>query len=175
MNEKKTNLVTAIIISLIMALMSYIFIGTGVVYNENLKWMNWLSQIPFLGGMILHAMNYAKLKDNYVTFGNLFTNCFRVVMMVTIFAIAFSFLSMVIFPGMKERIIELSYEKMKADPKLNDEQIEVAMQMTKNYWNLFMIGGIIFGYLASGAIYSLIAAAIPKKKGENPFGNVTAA
>ena len=53
---------------------------------------------------------------------------------------------------------------MAKNPKMTEEQINMALDMTRKYFNVFMVAGIVFGTLFIGAIFSLIGAAVAKKK-----------
>ena len=131
--------------------------------------MQYISYIPFLAGIILNGMAFSKANDGYVTFGNVFGSCFKASMIVTIVIIAWSIISMYLFPEMKVKAMEMARQEMVKNQKITDEQLETALDFTKKYWNTFLIAGAIFGTLFFGAIFSLVGAAIPEKKGENPF------
>ena len=134
-------------------------------------WAQYVMYIPLLIGLILNAQAYAKANNNYVTFGNIFGSCFKACAVVTLIMIVWSVLSIFIFPGMREKGMEIAQKSM-TDRGMSDEQIDTAMQMTNKYFYHFMIGAIVFGFMLWGAILSLIAAAIPKKLGQQqPFDN----
>jgi hypothetical protein len=46
---------------------------------------------------------------------------------------------------------------------MSEDQIEQALNMTKKFFMVFLIGGALLGYLLFGAIASVIGAAITKK------------
>jgi uncharacterized protein YbaA (DUF1428 family) len=129
-------------------------------------WAAYIAYIPFLIGVILNANAYAKANDNYVTFGNVFSSGFKMSAIVTLIMLAWAFLSLAIFPETKEQALEMAREKMADDPRMTDEQIDMAIDMTRKYFTVGMIMGVVFGYMFVGAIFSLIGAAIPKKKGQ---------
>ena len=58
---------------------------------------------------------------------------------------------------------------MEKQGKLSESEIDKAMEMTRKFFNVFMIGGILLTYAIVGAISSLIGAAITKKRPYNPL------
>jgi hypothetical protein len=67
--------------------------------------------------------------------------------------------------------MEISREKMAEDPRVTDEQIEMALSFMNKFYMVVLIGGTIFSTLISGAIGSLIGAAVTKKNPTSPFQN----
>ncbi len=166
MEKKQTHIMYGFIAGIVMVIVNMILYVLGVAFKPG---MQYISYIPFLVVIILNAMAFSKANDGYVTFGNVFGSGFRASMIVAIVVLAWSLLSMYIFPEMKEKAMSIAREDMAKNPKMTDEQIEMGMNMMKKFWNVFLIGGVIVGTLFFGAIFSLIGAAIPEKKGENPF------
>lgn len=158
-----------LVTGLIMAVIGAAMYLAGVALKPG---MQYVSYIPFIVGLILNAMAFTKANDGFVSYGNVFTSCFKATAIITLILLVWSLLSMAIFPHMKDEILEITRKKMAENPKMTDDQIEMAMNMTKKYWNIFMVGGIVFITMFWGAIFSLIAAAIPKKKGAAPMQNM---
>ena len=50
-----------------------------------------------------------------------------------------------------------------SEKNLSEDQVEQALNMTKKFFMVFLIGGALLGYLIVGAIASVIGAAITKK------------
>jgi len=149
-----------------------IFIGL-ILHITNLSfqpWAQWVMYIPFLIGLILNAQAFAKANENRVTYGNVFSSCFKASAIITIIVLAWSLLSLVIFPELREKGMEIAQQRM-AEKGMSEEQIEQGLEMSKKYFIPFMIGGVIFGYMIIGAIFSAVAAAFPKKLGnqQTPF------
>lgn len=128
-------------------------------------WAQYVGYIPFLALIIMNAIAYSKANDHYVTFGNVFGSCFKASAIVVLISIIWAFIMIFIFPEMKEKGIEMARDQMAKNPELSDEQIDMSLQMTRKYWNVFMIAGALFINLFYGAVFSLIGAAVAKKKG----------
>ena len=153
---------------LAMAILYLVLYLTGISFKPG---VSYISYIPFLVGVILNAMAYSKANDGAVTFGNVFGSGFKASMIVTIVMIAWGFISMFIFPDMKEKALEAAREQMAKNPKVTDEQIEMTLNMTKKYFSVFMIAGMLFSNLFFGAIFSLVGAGVAKKNAVRPAGD----
>jgi hypothetical protein len=115
---------------------------------------------------------YANQNNNNVTFGNLFAHGFKATAVVIVITTAYTFLAFkVLFPDMIDIILEISRKQMLENPKMTDEMIEQAISMTKKFFIPFAIGGTILGTGFTGAIASLIGAAVAKKNPIDPFSN----
>jgi uncharacterized membrane protein YciS (DUF1049 family) len=150
------------------------FGGLGVVivglilYIGNMytnQGLSLLIYLPFLIAILMNAVAYSKANDHYVTFGGVFSSGFKASALVTLIYLAWSFIALAIFPEMKEKSMEIAEESM-SGRGMSDEQIEQGLEMTKKYFSVFMIGGILFGMMFWGAIFSLLGGAIAKKKKE---------
>lgn len=129
--------------------------------------VQYILYLPFAVGVIMACTNYAKSMDNYVTFGKVFTIGFKTTTLVTLLVLAWVLLSFVIFPDIKEEYINMSLQAME-EQDLTDAQIDSAMGITEKMFYPIMIGGAIFGNMVPGLIFSLIGAAVNKKKGNMP-------
>jgi len=76
--------------------------------------------------------------------------------------------SSVMFDKAQGRIIE---ETVKAS-NLTPEQINAALEMTRKFFNVFLIGGTLIFYLLFGVLASLIGAAVTKKEPRNLTGDI---
>lgn len=165
MQQKQTHLLYGFLTGLAIAIVAITLYVLGLNFEP---WAQWVSYIPFIVGLILNAQKYAQENDHFVTFGKVFSSCFKAAAITALVVLGWSLISIYIFPEMKEKGMEIARQSME-EKGLADEQIEQAIEMTKKYFVPFMMGGIVFGYMFFGALFSLVAAAIPKKKGEaNP-------
>jgi hypothetical protein len=114
-------------------------------------------------------MAFSKANDGYVTFGKVFGSCFRAVMIIALVMVVWNIICIYGFPEMKQKGLEAAREGMAKNPKVTDEQIDKFMQITNKWYNTMVIAGTVFGTLIMGAIFSLIGAAVAKKKGEPPL------
>ena len=164
MKLKQTHLTYGLVTGLAFIIVSALF----AVMKINLKsGLQYITYVPLLIGLILNAQAYAKANNNYVTYGNVFASCFKASLIVALLAVIWGIVSDAVFPEMKERIIDAMIEEYEKKG-MEGEQVDTAIEMTRKYWLMGVIFGGFFWTLLIGTIGSLIAAAIPKKKGSMP-------
>ena len=166
---KQTHKTYGLVIALIMVVFNVVMYITGMAFKQSA--LSYLGYLPFLIGIIMNANAFSKANDGYVTFGNVFSSGFKASAIITIILLAWTLLSIfVIFPEMKDKAMEMAMEKMAENPDMGEEELEMGVSMMKKFFVPTMIGGIVFGTMFFGAIFSLIGAAIAKKKGAAPAG-----
>src|SRR4051812_31581101 len=124
MEKKNTHIMYGFITGLAMVIVGLVVYLTGAAFKPG---MQYISYIPFIIGVILNGMAYSKANDGYVTFGNVFGSCFKASMIVTIVIVAWSVISMVIFPEMKEKALTMAREQMAKNPKMTDEVMDTSI------------------------------------------------
>ena len=164
MERVQTHKTYGLITALVM-----IVVGTALYFaNVSFEnWAQWVVYIPFLGGLVLNAQAYSKANNGYVNYGQAFSSCFKATAIITLIMLAWTILSVYIFPDMKDRAFERAQQQMEGQGT-SEEQVEMALNMTRKYFTLFLIMGVLFGYMFFGAIFSLIAAATAKRRAGGP-------
>lgn len=120
-------------------------------------------------GLIFTIGTYAKSKNNFVTFGELFSFGFKSTAVYTVIFIGFLILVSLVYPDFKTSSIEAVRTELENQKNYNEDQAEQAIEMMENYFWVFAIGGTMLGFVIVGAIGSLIGAAVTKKRPINPF------
>jgi len=169
--EKKpmTAVTIGLILSLILIVLSLIINFTGMYLQS---WHQYVGFVIIVGGIIWAVNNHGR-ETNYTTpFGRLFAFGFKVTAVVTCLMILYTMLSGVLFPDVKEKIIEAARQQALRQPGANEDQIEQGMNMFAKNYTLFMVMGFLFWYLIIGAISSLVGAAVTKKKPQNTFDQI---
>lgn len=169
MQNKQTHLVYGIISGIIMVITGLIMYQTGIIFKPGMKYLSYLNNLPFLICIILNGMAYSKANDSFVTFGNVFSSCFKASLVAGVIMLVWSIICIFLFPEMKEKILEMVHQELLKNPAMTDETIETAINMQRKFWNVFMILGSIFNALFWGALFSLLGGAFAKKKGERPM------
>ncbi|MDR3678988.1 MAG: DUF4199 domain-containing protein [Flavipsychrobacter sp.] len=159
MEGKKIHLTYGLVTALIMAVLSTILYVSGLSFKPG---MQYITYIPFLIGILLNAIAYSKVNDGMVTFGQVFSSCFKACAIVTLVTLVWSFISLAVFPDMVNKAMEVARQNM-VEKNLSDEQIDKAIEITRKFFTPFMIAGVIFGTMFVGALFSVIGAAVAKK------------
>lgn len=169
MEGKNIHLTYGLVTAITMIVLSTILYVAGLSFKPG---MQYVTYIPFLIGIILNANAYSKVNEGMVTFGQVFTSCFKACAIITLITLVWSFISVkLIFPDIIDKTMELTRQKL-VEKNMGDDQIEKALDMTRKYFIPFMVGGVIFGTMFFGAIFSLIGAAVAKKT-KTPTGQVS--
>ena len=166
MEKKQTHLVYGMVTAVIMVIINLVIYLAGWAFIDGVPYV---TEIPLLVGLILNAMAYSKANDGYVTFGNVFSSCFKATMIVTVIMVVWCIVTIYAMPEMKEKVLEVTRQKMLKNPQVTDDIMEMSMNFTRKYWNAIAIASAIIGTLFFGTIFSLIAGGIAKKNGEMPF------
>lgn len=166
MERKQTHIPYGFGTGLATVAFAFIMYKTGLYFKPGISLAMF---IPFLAGIILNAMAYSKANDGYVTYGNVFGSCFRATMIVTLVALAYAVICIYALPQLKEQALVAIQQKMDEamaqNPQASPEMIDKVMGMYRNWWNTIVIGMTIPMYLASGALFSVIGAAVVKRNG----------
>lgn len=165
MNTKKqTHIMYGFITALAMMVFGLVLHVAKLGQNAALQW---LPMVLMLIGLILNAQAYSKANDADVTFGQVFGSCFKATAIIALVMAVWSLISVMIFPEIREQALEKAMADMEKR-NMSEEQIDMSINITKKYFNVFAAGGALFGCLFMGAIASLIAAAIAKKAPRQP-------
>ena len=125
--------------------------------------IQYISYLIFLGGIIWSVWYYGKQIDHQGTFGSYFAHGFKTAAVITAIMILFFIVLMFTFPEFKEDAMEASRKAMAKQEGITPEQIDQALELSRKFFGVFLIGGTMLGYLFFGAIAALIGAGITKK------------
>jgi len=165
MEKKNTHIIYGFVTALVMTILSTIFYLTDIAFKP---YAQYLTYIPFLTGVILNAVAFSKANNGFVTFGSVFSSCFKSCAIITLVLLVWSFISLLVFPEMTNKAMEVARQAIE-QKNMSSDQIDQAMEITHKYFKLFMVAGVVFGTMFWGALFSLIGAAIAKKNGAAPI------
>lgn len=149
-----------------------IVIGLAIYFSGQLgnTSLGYLQYVVFMGGIIWGCIYYAKQMKGNVTFGNVFAHGFKTTAFIAAAMAVYTFLSVrFLFPDIIEKTVEIARAQMRENKDLSDDQIDQAMNMTREYFVPFATGGLLLMFAIFGALSSLIGAAVAKKKPQDPF------
>jgi hypothetical protein len=166
--EKKpvSHIIAGLIVSSVMILCSLVINFTGQIGNQTLGYVTYLLMMALL---IYFIIQHGKANDDNQSFGQLFTYGFKATALIALVTVGFNLLLFIIFPDLKETVMDASREQMVKRGGVTDQQIEQGMEFMKKNFTMFMIMGGLLMAVLSGAIGSLIGAGIAKKNPPSPF------
>ena len=167
MEKKETTAISlGVIIALMLMVLTLVLYFTGLYTKQ---WTQFIAFVILVGGIIYAVVNNGKENENRKTFGALFGFGFKVTGVITCLMILYTILSGFVFPGAKDKIIEMAREQALRQPGANEAQVEMGMKMFADHYTLFIVMGILFWYLVLGALSSLVGAAVTRKKTSEQF------
>ncbi len=133
------------------------------------KWVQWVTMGIYFAALIWSCIFFSQQMNAEVSFGQVFSHGFKTAAIVTLISIASFVITYFLFPEIKEKAMEMARQEMAKDERLTQEMIDQAISWTDKFYLVFGIIGSLFGFALTGAIASLIGAAIAKK---NPSNNM---
>jgi hypothetical protein len=158
-----------LIISLILVVLDLI---SGLAGFRLADWYRWIPTIVIIIAVIIACITYGKQLHNNTSFGNVFAHGFKTTAVIICIMVLYTLISIyIIFPETKGLALEMARKQMEEKGNLPQDAIEKGLEMTNRFFLPFAIAGAIFGTGFSGAIASLLGAAITKKNPQSPFEN----
>ncbi len=164
-NKITTHFTKGIVIGAVMVTLGFTFQMLDI-YD---KWVQWLTMGIYFAALIWSCIFFSKQMNADVSFGQVFSHGFKTVAIVTLISIASFVITYFLFPEIKEKAMEMARQEMAKDERLTQEMIDQAISWTDKFYLVFGIIGSLFGFALTGAIASLIGAAVAKK---NPNQNM---
>ena len=162
-NSTKVATKWAVIYTLTSIIITYAMQLTNTSPDSPVKY---LSYIPFIGFLLLAQKEFRDELGGYMSFGNGFSAGFRYAVFAGLMLGVFTYIYFAILsPAVWNQIVEVSRAKIQETNKnLTDEQVDKAIDITRKYGPVFGGFGAAIGSAVSGAVFSLIGAAIFKKE-----------
>lgn len=172
MEKKITSpVVKGLIISLALIVFAIVTYLTNQLEN---KALGYLQYVILAAGIIWACISYANENDNYVTYGNVFGHGFKTTALIAaVMAIYVLLAFKVLFPELMDKSLEIARTEMEKNKGLSDDDIDKGMEISRRYMTPIVIGSTLFGLMFFGTIFSLIGAAVAKKKPITPFDKPT--
>ncbi len=164
----KSTFISGLYLAIVLILISVVFYVTG---NSFSKMAQYLSYPIMLAGIIWGQVNYKKLLDGTMTYGqSLGAGTLTMVFASVISSIYTFLLYKVIDPSLQEQLRIYTEEQIIKQGRVPEEQIDMAVEMaTKFQTPVMMVVMGIFGGALIGFIISLITSIFVKK---NPTDEV---
>jgi hypothetical protein len=160
MQKKITNHFTkGFIIGLFMVMLGTTF----QVLNIYEPWVQYFSLGIYAAAIIWTCHSFSREMKSEVSFKEIFSHGFKTASIVTLISIAAFIITYLIMPEIKEKSLQIAREEMAKDPRLTEEIINQSIAWTDKFFLVFGIVGSLFGFALTGAISSVIGAAISKK------------
>ena len=172
MEQRKpiSHITAGLLIASLIVVFAIITNFLGLTGNQGL---GFLQYVIIIGGLIFFINQYGKAHDYRLTFGNLFSYGFKATAVFTILFVAFLIVFFLLFPELKEKTFEEMRKQMENNPAVSDDDVDKAIDFTRRFFWVGVVGSSMFFMILIGAIGSLIGAAVTKKQPKNPFDQST--
>jgi hypothetical protein len=161
-----SNLMAGLVLAAILIIYSLVLYFAGLELNTALSLATY---VLLIAGLIIYIRLYGKSKAGQVVFGQLFGYGFRTTLVITSLFIVFLIVLNLIFPEMKQKVLDMARQRLEAMGRYSEDQIDQAIEINRKGYLVFQLLGTIFGFMIAGALASLIGAAITKKTPVSPF------
>ncbi|MBE9582925.1 DUF4199 domain-containing protein [Mucilaginibacter sp. JRF] len=151
----------ALIYTLFSVILTYAFDAMGLAQESPVRYLSMALLIAFI---LLTQKEYRDVQGGFITFGKAFSVGFRFAVFAGLLGALFVFLyTKVLAPDVFARSLDKAESDM-IEKGMTDEQVETAMNITRNYGQIIGAFFAAIGTAVIGAIVSLIGAAIFKKE-----------
>ena len=116
----------------------------------------------YAGIIIVCCMNFSKINNAEVSFGEVFSNAFKASAVITVISALFFVAFLLLVPDYKDAYLE--YSASQSANAGNPEAAAQGREFVEKRFIPIMLAGSLFINLLTGVIASLIGAAIAKKK-----------
>ena len=140
-----TSTTKGIVISLILIVIA---LATYFLNMNTSSWLQYLSYVVFIVGIIWSVNNYGKQIDHNSTFGNYFAHGFKIAAIVTAIMIVYIVIFVYLFPDIREKAIDTARKRMQSKGNMTQEQINQALGFTQK-----ILHGIYCGRYFAGISY----------------------
>jgi hypothetical protein len=154
-----THFTKGLIIGLSLVVIGIVF----QILNIYEQWVQFVITGVYALSIVGSCFMFSKEMDGNVRFGQIFSHGFKTVAIVILISIASFIITSLIMPDVKQKALDMAREQMEKDPRMTESTIKTALDWTDKFYFVVGIVGSLFGLGLSGAIASLIGAAISKK------------
>ena len=168
MEEKKpiTHTTAGLIIAALVILFAIITNFLGLTQQKSLGIIQY---VIIIGGLLFAVHQYGKAHNNTTGFGDLFAFGFKTTAVFTAIYIVFIVVFFLLFPDIKGKSLDMARQQMEKSGNLSDSDIDNGVAMARKFFWVGVIGGSVLVFVITGAIGSLLGAAVTKKRPNNPF------
>lgn len=161
-NLMKTTMTSGAILGAALVIFTLILYMTGLTFS---KGISYLSFLLLIGGIVLGIKNYKDQDQGFISYGRALGVGMLTTLFASIIVALFTYiLYTLIDPSLVEKGMEMARAQMAAKGNLTDEQMEMAMNISKKFMSPGVLAFMtILSYAFFGLIFSLIIAAFMKK------------
>lgn len=156
--HKKAGLYTGIALSAVLAVIY-------VVKMQDAAWVRYIPVIIIAGGILGNAFTFSKANGGAVTFGQIFTSCFKATAILTIIVMTWALLSTYIFPELDIAYKDAMRRTIEGEKGISEVERSERLIGSLKYSRLMYASEMLFPCMFMGLLASLIGGfTAPKNK-----------
>lgn len=130
-------------------------------FDNNLQYIVYAMYIAGIIWAITHFKKHSSQKKN---FKNYFSQGFKCFIVVTLLMVGFTWIFMVLNPGMEEEMAVNYRADLEAKKNYTAAEIDSMVAKASEYFTPMLISMAIFGYLIIGALVTVVASLVISKR-----------
>jgi hypothetical protein len=154
--HKKFGLYTGLALAVVLAIIY-------VVKVQNAAWVRYVPVVLIAGGILGNAFAFSRANGGAVTFGQIFTSCFKATAILTLIVMAWTLLSTYVFPEIDVTYKDLLRRTVEGEKGLSAAERTAALTTSQKYSRLIFTSEMLFPCMFMGLISSLIGGAVAPK------------
>lgn len=129
--------------------------------------LQYITYSVYVAGILWTLFSYKKETANTATFKQYFSEGFKCFIVVTFLMVMFTLVFLLMHPEMKEQMAELMRAEISKLKDITPLDIENRVATAKKAFIPSLLIGAVFGYLAIGALISVVAAGFLSSQKKN--------
>jgi Protein of unknown function (DUF4199) len=128
--------------------------------------LQYITYTAYVAGILWTIFTFKKQTGNTATFKQYFSEGFKCFIVVTLLMVLFTLVFILLHPEMKEQMVAMMRTEIVKLKDITPLDIENRIEAAKKAFIPSLLIGAVFGYLAIGALISVIAAGFLSSKKE---------
>lgn len=140
------------------AIMIVVSIGIYFYRGNFENKLQYITYAVYIAGIIWTLLDFRKSGTQPATFKNLFSQGFRCFVVVTFMMVLFTWLFLWLTPELKEEMAVQYRSDLQSKGNYTVTEIDDMVAKAKEYYVTMLVSMAVFGYLAIGALVTVIAS-----------------
>lgn len=146
------------------AIMILVSIGIYFYRGSFENKLQYITYAVYIAGIIWTLLDLRKSGSQPLTFKNLFSQGFRCFVVVTFMMVLFTWLFLWFNPGLKEEMAVQYRSDLQSKGNYTAIEMDEMVAKAKEYFVTMLVSMAVFGYLAIGALVTVIASGFLSQK-----------
>ena len=157
LNATRKGLITA----LLMTGLSFLLYYAKLSFDSPFQYIIY---IVYAAGIVWTLLDFSRSGEHSNKFGSFFLQGFKCFIVVTLVMVVYTFIFNKLHPEFKDLMV-LDYKKdMISKGNTTPAEIETNIAKAKDYYDVVLLSGAVFGYLIIGAVVTALTSLLIRKR-----------